>query len=77
MDYLTIAFTTVVYDGRKQWYYLLGSEFAPDHFVDYADVTLDNFNDLGRDIFIHVVGNGDTVQVIMTEGNGCVNGLEQ
>ena len=33
-------------------------EFAPDHFVDDADVGLDDFYYFGAYVFVNVVGNG-------------------
>ena len=35
------------------------SEFSPNHFVDYAHVTLDDADNLGGDVFVHVVGHGN------------------
>jgi len=31
--------------------------FSPDHFVDYAGIGLDEFDDFGGDIGVDVVGN--------------------
>ena len=36
-------------------------EFAPDHFVDDADVGLNALHDLGGDILIHIVGDRKAV----------------
>lgn len=56
---------------------LAASEFAPNHFLDYTDVALYDLHDLGADILVHIVGNGDTMLTVTAELDGGVNGLEQ
>ena len=52
-------------------------EFAPDHFVDDADVGLYDFHDFGADVFVNVVGDGESVMSVAAECYGGVNGLEE
>ena len=52
-------------------------EFAPDHFVDDADVGLYDFHDFGADVFVNVVGDGESVMTVAAEGYGGVNCLEE
>lgn len=56
---------------------LAASEFAPNHFIDYTDVALYDLHDLGADILVHIVGNGDTMLTVAAELDGSINGLEQ
>ena len=37
------------------------SEFPPHHLIDYPDVALDDLDDLGADVLVRVVGDGDAV----------------
>ena len=48
----------------------LGSELAPDHLVDYTGVGLDDLDDLGRDVFLYVYGNGNAIVTLRVHGNG-------
>lgn len=52
-------------------------EFAPDHFVDDADVGLDDFYYFGAYVFVYVVGDGDAVLTVTTEFYGSIYSLEQ
>ena len=52
-------------------------EFAPDHFVDDADVGLDDFYYFGAYVFVYVVGDGDSVLAVAAEFYGCINCLEE
>lgn len=52
-------------------------EFAPDHFVDDADVGLDDFHYFGAYVFVYVVGDGDSVLAVAAEFYGGVNCLEE
>lgn len=54
-----------------------GLEFAPDHFVDDADVGLDDFYYFGAYVFVYVVGDGDSVLAVSAEFYGGVNCLEE
>lgn len=53
------------------------SLFTPHHLIDDTDVALHDLHDLGADILVHIVGDGDTVLTVTTELDGGVNGLEQ
>ena len=52
-------------------------ELTPHHLVDNAHVTLYNLHDLGADILVHIVGDGNAVLAVTAELDGGVNGLEQ
>lgn len=52
-------------------------EFAPDHFVDDADVGLDDFYYFGAYVFVYVVGDGDSVLAVAAEFYGGVNSLKE
>ena len=52
-------------------------KFAPDHFVDDADVGLDDFHYFGTYVFVYVVGDGDSVLAVAAEFYGSVNCLEE
>ena len=52
-------------------------EFAPDHFVDDADVGLDDFYYFGAYVFVNVVGDGDSVLAVTAKFNGSIYSLEQ
>ena len=56
---------------------LFDLEFAPDHFVDDADVGLDDFYYFGTYVFVYVVGDGDSVLAVAAEFYGCINCLEE
>lgn len=56
---------------------LAASEFSPNHFIDYTHIALYDLHDLGADILVHIVGNGDTMLAVTAELDGGVNGLEQ
>ena len=53
--------------------------FAPDHFVDDADVGLDDLDDLVGDVDVCVVRDGDGSAVLFFPDHfdGCVDGLEE
>ena len=53
------------------------SVFAPHHLVDDADVALDNLDDLGGDVLVHIVGHGQAVVAIAAQADGGIDGLEQ
>ncbi len=50
-------------------------ELSPDHLVDDADVGLDDFHNLCRDVFFDVVGNRDAVVTVLVHGNGGIDCL--
>ena len=52
-------------------------KLTPDHFVDDADVGLDDFYYFGTYVFVHVVGDGDSMLTITTKFNGSIHSLEQ
>ncbi len=52
-------------------------ELSPDHLVDDAGVALDDFHDLGRDVFFDVVGHGDAVIAVSVHCDGGVDGLQE
>lgn len=52
-------------------------ELPPDHLVDYANVGLDDADDLGGDVFVHVVGYGNAGEAVTDEGDGDVNALQE
>ena len=52
-------------------------ELSPDHLVDDAGVALDDFHDLGRDVFFDVVGHGDAVVAVLIHRDGGVDGLQE
>lgn len=54
-----------------------GLEFAPDHFVDDANVGLDDFYYFGAYVFVYVVGDWDSVLAVAAEFYGCINCLEE
>ena len=56
---------------------LFDLEFAPDHFVDDADVGLDDFHYFGTYVFVYVVGDGDSVLAVAAEFYSSVNCLEE
>ena len=56
---------------------LFDLEFAPDHFVDDADVGLDDFYYFGTYVFVYVVGDGDSVLTVTAEFYSGVNCLEE
>ena len=56
---------------------MLWLEFAPYHLVDDADVALDDFYYFGADVFVNVVGDGESVVAVAAKGYGGVNGLEE
>ena len=41
--------------------------FAPDHFVDYANVALDYADDFGGDVLVHIVGDGNAGQAVTNQ----------
>ena len=48
---------------------------SPHHLVDDAGVALDDFHDLGRDVFFDVVRHGDAVVAVGVHRDGGVDGL--
>ena len=53
------------------------SVLPPNHLVDDAGVGLDDLDDFGGDVLVHVVGDGDAVLSIAAEFHGGVNGLKE
>ena len=51
--------------------------FPPYHLIHNPGVALDDFDHLGRDIFLHVVRHGDAVVAILVHLHGGVHGLEE
>ena len=52
-------------------------ELPPDHLVDDADVGLDDADDFGGDVLVHVVGDRDAGEAVADEGDGNVYALEE
>ena len=50
--------------------------FPPNHFVHNTHVTLDDFDNLGGDVFVYVIRNRDTVVAISIHLDGCINCLK-
>ena len=50
-------------------------ELSPDHLVDDADVRLDDFHNLCRDVFFDVVGNRNAVVTVLVHGDGGIDCL--
>ncbi len=53
------------------------SELPPDHLVDHADVALDDADDLGGDVLVNVVGDGDAREAVADERYGHINALQE
>lgn len=53
------------------------SEFSPHHLVNYPRIGLYYLYDLGADVLVRVVGDGDAVESVAVEGDGGVDGLEE
>jgi len=53
------------------------SELPPNHLVHHAHIGLDDADDLGGDVLVHVVGDGDAREAVADEGDGDVNALEK
>ena len=51
--------------------------FPPHHLVYHPDVGLDDANNLGGHILVHVVGHGDAREAVADEGDGNVHTLEK
>ena len=49
----------------------------PNHLVDDAGIALDDFDDFGGDVFVYVVGHGDTVEAVLAKADGGVDCLKQ
>ena len=47
-------------------------EFSPDHFVDNADIGLDDHHNLGRDIFFDVIGDWDAVVTVLVHRHSSI-----
>lgn len=54
-----------------------GLELAPNHFVDNANVRLDDTNHLSAYILIHIVRYGNAGEAVTDEGDGDVNALQE
>lgn len=54
-----------------------GLELAPDHFVYYADVALDNLYNLRRNVLFNVIWNGDAIIAILIHCDSGVYCLQQ
>ena len=52
-------------------------ELAPNHLVDNTDVGLDDANDLGRYVFVHIVRHGDTGETVTDERDGYIDALQE
>lgn len=46
-----------------------GRLFSPYHFIHDAYIALDDFHDFGRDVFIYIVGNGDSMVTFLAEAD--------
>ena len=53
------------------------SKLPPDHFVHDTHVALDDADDFGADVLVHVVGDGDAGETVADEGDGDVHALKQ
>ena len=49
----------------------------PNHLVDDAGIALDDFDNFGGDVFVYVVGHGDTVEAVLAKADGGVDCLKQ
>ena len=54
-----------------------GLELAPNHFVDNANVRLDDANHLSAYILIHIVRYGNAGEAVADEGDGDVYALQE
>ncbi len=54
-----------------------GLELAPNHFVDNANVRLDDANHLSAYVLIHIVGDGNAGEAVADEGDGYVYALQE
>ncbi len=54
-----------------------GSELTPNHLVHNTRVRLDDTDDLGGDVLVHVVRHRDARETVADEGNGDVDALEE
>lgn len=52
-------------------------ELTPHHLVDNAHVALYDLHDLGTDILVHIVGDGDAMLAVTAELDCSINGLKQ
>ena len=50
---------------------------APHHFVHNTGVGLDDLNHLGRYVFLHIIGNGDSVIAIQIHLHSGIHRLQQ
>ena len=53
--------------------------FSPDHFVDDANIGLNDFHDLVGNVFVSVVGDGDGAAVFLLADHldGGIDGLQE
>ena len=56
---------------------MLKAVFAPDHFVHYADVGLDDADNFRRDILIDVIGDRDAWAVVLDQFDCNVHALQE
>lgn len=54
-----------------------GLELAPNHFVDNANVRLDDANHLSAYVLIHIVGHRNSREAVADEGDGYVYALQE
>ena len=54
-----------------------GLELAPNHFVDNANVRLDDANHLSAYILIHIVRHRNTRKAVADQGDGDIHALKQ
>ena len=52
-------------------------KFTPDHLVYHAYVALDDADDLGGNILVHVVRDGDAVVAVLDEAHRHIDALQQ
>ena len=53
------------------------SVFPPDHLVHHTHIGLDDADDLGGDVLVHIVGDGDAGEAVADEGDGDIDALEE
>ena len=70
------AFCENKYFHDSTGYFLL---FSPNHFIDDADIGLDDLDDLVGDVFVGVVRDGDgaTVLLLAYHLDGCIDRLKE
>ena len=50
---------------------------SPDHLVHNPRIALDNLHDLGADILVYIIGNGDALLPVAAKFHSSIYGLQQ